>query len=263
MKEPFFFGIPLVSRAGAADWAVIERLFSLTLRSLLAQTDRDFSVILAAHDVPAAWHGVSREPGFHLIRADWAPEPPTSANDDGGRKKWLIKQAVRARAGGLLMFFDADDWAASDLVEKVRAVMHPRHIGAVVTNGFALDYASLRLARFPIADAFDGPFHALCGSCTIGRVHAAAPEPHLLDPHTALGSHHEWEGRAAQHGFSLAHPATEGLYMVGTSENHSESHGPFAEWRRHVARAVRSHGTLLDPGLAQAFGQNIDELSFA
>ncbi|MFC3124365.1 hypothetical protein ACFOD4_04765 [Pseudoroseomonas globiformis] len=239
---------------------MIERLFSFTLRSLLAQTDRNFSVILAAHDVPAAWHDVSCKPGFHLIRADWTPEPPTSANDDGGRKKWLIKQAVRAGVGGLLMFMDADDWVASDLVEKVRAEMRPCHLGAVVRSGFALDYASLRTAPFPIAGAFNGPFHALCGSCTIGRIVATASETHLLDPHEALGSHHEWEARAAQGGFPLAYPATAGLYMVGTGENHSETHGPFARWRRQVTQSVRTSGTLLDPEMARTFGQSLNTL---
>jgi hypothetical protein len=260
MKEPFIFGIPLVARSCAGDWAVIEHLFSLTLRSLLAQTDHDFRVILAAHDVPAAWANLAETSRFSLIRADWKPEPQTSANDDGGRKKWLIKQAVRNSGGGLLMFLDADDWVATDLVETTRAVMRPHHVGAIITDGFALDYTSLHAARFPIDGAFDGPFHTLCGSSTVGRIVPSATEQHRLDPHMALGSHHEWEVQAARNGLTLARPPTSGVYMVGTGENHSEHRGPFAEWRRHVTQTVQSRGTVLSAELAKTFGQNIQDL---
>src|SRR3546814_9009510 len=115
MSEPFFFGIPLIARAVAGDWKLVEHLFGLTLRSVLAQTEADFRVILAAHDVPAPWRRVAHDPRFRLARADWAPEPPTAANDDGGRKKWLIKQMVRTAGGGLIMFLDGDDWVSRDL----------------------------------------------------------------------------------------------------------------------------------------------------
>jgi len=260
VSEPFVFGIPLIARAVAKDWAVVEQLLSLTLRSVLAQTDWDFIVILAAHDVPAAWAGVAGDPRFRVIRADWPPEPPTSANDDGGRKKWLIKQAVRDMGSGLLMFLDADDWVARDLVAVARAAIQPDDVGAIVSDGFALDYASQRVARFPIAGAFDGPFNGLCGSCTVGRIVAGARELHRLDPHLALGSHHEWEERAAENGVSLARLETMGLYMVGTGQNHSETDGPFAAWRREVTESVRARGTPLSADLARIFGQDVTEL---
>jgi len=260
VSEPFVFGIPLIARAAAKDWTAVEHLFALTLRSVLAQSDPNFIVILAAHDVPAAWAGVAGDPRFRLVRADWPPEPPTSANDDGGRKKWLIKQAVREMGGGLLMFLDADDWVARDLVAVARAAIQPDDVGAIVMDGFALDYAGLRLARFPIAGAFDGPFHGLCGSCTVGRIVAGAGELHRLDPHLALGSHHEWEASAAANGFSLARLETLGLYMVGTGQNHSETDGPFAAWRREVTESVRARGTPLSADLARIFGQDVREL---
>jgi hypothetical protein len=261
MKEDFIFGIPLVAKVRSKNWAVIEHLFSLTLRSLLAQTDADFRVILAAHDVPSAWADLAHTPRFSLIQADWTPEPQTSANDDGGRKKWLIKQAVRNAGGGLLMFVDADDWVASDLVEKTRVVMRPHHVGAVITEGLALDYASLHAMPFPLGDAFDGPFHTLCGSCTVARIIPTASEQHWLDPHSVLGSHHEWEVQARRNGLSLAKPATSGVYMVGTGENHSEHQGPFADWRRHVTHTVRGYGTKLSSGMASKFGQNMRDLT--
>jgi hypothetical protein len=260
MNEPFVFGIPLIARSAARDWAAVEHLFALTLGSVLAQTDQDFHVILAAHDVPAAWARVSGDARFHVMHADWPPAPPTSANDDGGRKKWLIKAAIRDRGGGLLMFLDADDWVPRVLVQVARATISPHDVGAIVTAGFALDYASLRCMRFPICGAYDGPFHEVCGSSTIGRIVPTATTPDRLDPHAVLGSHHEWEAVAVQRGLSLARLAVACLYMIGTGQNHSEAQGPFAEWRRHLARVVRAHGKLLSADLAQCFGQDLCQL---
>src|SRR4051794_36401365 len=102
LNEPFIFGVPMIAREVSHDWALAEHLFGLTLRSVLAQTDQEFRLILAAHDVPPPWAGVAQDPRFAFVEADWLPEPPTTANDDGGAKKWLIKKAVREFGGGLL-----------------------------------------------------------------------------------------------------------------------------------------------------------------
>jgi hypothetical protein len=260
LSEPFIFGIPLIARAMASDWATVDRLLSLTLRSLLAQSDGDFRAILAAHDIPDAWSAVASDPRFEVVRAGWPPEPPTAANDDGGRKKWLVKQAVRRLGGGLLMFLDADDWVARDLVATARAAMRPEHVGAVIGDGFALDHASLRMLPFPIGGVFDGPFHGLCGSSTIGRIMTGSDEPCHVDPHMVLGSHHEWIERAEAGGFRLARLATSGVYLVGTGQNHSEARGPFAAWRRDVTRAIRDRGCGLTHEFACRFGQDADAL---
>lgn len=257
MTEPFIFGIPLIARDASADWPLVERLLGLTLRSILAQTDGDCRVLLAAHDVPAGWQVLADDPRFTLLRADWPVAPPTAANDDGGAKKWLIKQRVRDEGGGLLMFLDADDWVRRDLVRVARATIAPGHVGALIGDGFALDHTSMRLSRFPIAGAFDGPFHGLCGSSTIGRVVPDSTDPLRLDPHAALGSHHDWAATAACLGASLARLDTAGVYLVGTGQNHSERQGPFAAWRRAVTATVRRDGVPVDAGFAARFGQEL------
>jgi hypothetical protein len=255
MTERFFFGIPLISRAAAGDWAQVEHLLGLTLRSVLAQQEADVRVLLAAHDLPAPWLPLAGDPRFTLLRADWPPAPPTVANDDGGRKKWLIKQRVREEGGGLLMFLDADDWVPCDLVRRARAAIGPDHHGAVLCDGFALDHRSGRIMPFPMAGTFDGPFHRLCGSSTIGRVVADAPDALRRDPHAALGSHHEWMEAASREGATLAALDLPGMYLIGTGENHSEREGPFAAWRREITAAVRNRGRPLDEALARRFGQ--------
>ena len=66
--EPFTFGIPLIARAAAQDWPLVQALLGLTLRSLAGQGDRDFRVIVAGHERPTidAAGGAKRA----------APDPP-------------------------------------------------------------------------------------------------------------------------------------------------------------------------------------------
>jgi hypothetical protein len=260
MTEPFIFGIPLIARAASDDWGTVETLLDLTLSSVLAQSDGDFHVFLAAHDRPSPWRRVEDDPRFTLIAADWPIAAPTVANDDGGRKKWLIKHAVRESGGGLLMFLDADDWISSDLVRAARATLTPGDVGAIITDGLALDFTTLRAAAFPLGDTFAGGFHELCGSCTIGRVVPDSDDPLRRDPHTALGSHHEWAQNAHRQGVSLARLPIGGVYMVGTGQNHSERQGPFAAWRRAVTDTVRRDGAPIDRATAESFGQDLAAL---
>lgn len=256
MTEPFVFGIPLIARAVAADWALVDRLLALTLRSVVAQDDDDFQVVLAAHDRPGAWDAVADDPRFTLVLADWTPEPPNAPNDDGGRKKWLVKERVRAIGGGLLMFLDADDWVPCDLVAQARAAVTRSHVGGVVSDGVALDWRSGRVARFPLPGPFAGAFHELCGSSTVARVVPDGADELARDPHLVLGSHHQWPARAAELGVALAAIETAGLYMIGTGQNHSEHQSPVADWRRGITEAVRAEGVLLDAATAARFGQD-------
>jgi hypothetical protein len=255
VSEPFVFGIPLIGRAAASDWALVDRLLQLTLHSVLAQTDQDFMVVLAGHDRPPAWEQlVASDPRFAFIRADWDPEPPSAANDDGGRKKFLIKQRVREAGGGLLMFLDADDWVDRDLVRAARAGMTQQDLGALIVNGTAVDCPSRKAVPFPVSDAFPFAFHQLCGSSTVARIDVSSDDPARRDPHAALGSHHEWEERAQRQGWRLARLEIQGAYLVGTNHSHSESHGPFADWRRSFAEAVRTRGEPLREDMLRRFG---------
>lgn len=263
MKEPFFFGIPLIARAVTPDWPVVEHLLGLTLRSLLAQSDSDVRVLLAAQDMPEPWLALGDDPRFTLLSADWDPEPPTAANDDGGRKKWLIKQRVRDEGGGLLMFLDADDWVASDLVRLARAAIGPGTVGAIISAGYAIDYQSGRTLPFPIGGGFDEQFHQLCGSSTVARVVPEAEDPLHLDPHAVLGSHHEWTQAAARRGVALAQLDTIGAYLIGTGTNHSERESPVAWWRQKITDEVRRRGQPLTASLARRFGLDANVLSVA
>jgi len=260
LNEPFIFGIPLIARAAARDWERVTALLDLTLRSVAAQTDGDFRLLLAAHDRPACWDRFAEDKRFRLLRADWTPERPTARNDDAGCKKWRILEEVRHMGGGLLMYLDADDLVDRELVSAARRFITPSHIGGLVANGLALDCATLRAVSLPHARVFRGRFHEICGSSTIARVDPAAAEPARRDPYEALGSHHQWVEAADTQNLPLARLPVRGAYLVNTAENHSELHGPFADWRRQLNEAVARHGRPADNGLAACFGLTRERL---
>lgn len=251
--EPFFFGIPLIARAASEDWGLVDRLLRLTLRSVLAQTDGDFRVVLAGHDVPPCWAELADD-RFVLLQADWPVAAPTLANDDGGAKKWRIGEHVRRRGGGLLMLLDADDWVDRELVGAARAGIGPGDVGGLVAGGYAYDWRSGRGAVIPVGHGFDNPFHELCGSSTVARIQPDSDDPVRRDPHDVLGWHAGWDRVAAELGVSLAWLDVAGVYVVGTDRSHSERQGPYAAWRRDFAAAVRATGEPFPPGQWRRFG---------
>jgi Putative rhamnosyl transferase len=261
-QERFVFGVPLIARAAADDWAAVEGLLELTLRSVLSQTDPDFELLLAGHDLPASWTAlVSADPRFRFLPADWRPERPTGRNDDGGRKKWMIHEHVRKGGGGLLMFLDADDLLDRRTVCTARRMIGRTDLGGVVAGGIVLDLASLRFVRLPDRRVYDGMFLELCGSSTVGRIEPQSPDPARRDPHAALGSHHRWPEAAAAIGAGLARLPVSGAYLVNTGQNHSETHGPHAKWRRDLSAAVRRAGDPIDRATAARLGIDLDLLS--
>ena len=261
-NERFVFGIPLIARSRAGDWQRVDELLDLTLRSVLAQTDGEFEVMLSGHDLPECWPRLTAgDRRFRFLRADWDPQAVTERNDDGGMKKWRIKEQVQQSGGGLLMYLDADDLVDRRLVKTARARIGPEHVGGVIGGGVIVDFATLRAAPLPDPRVYDGPFHELCGSSTIGRVEPDSREPLRRDPHEALGSHHLWLQNAAAAGVRLARLPVCGAYLVNTSVNHSELHGPHAGWRRSLNEAITREGQPFGPELAARFG--LDSASIA
>jgi hypothetical protein len=254
---PFTFGIALVPRATARDWALVEALLDLTLASVRAQTDPDFRVVIAAHDRP--WLRAD-DPRVEVVEVGWPVEEPGPHNGDSGRKKHAINGLVLARGGGLLMLLDADDWVDVGLVEAARAAIGPDEVGGLVETGFAVDFRSLRAAALPDPRIFAGGFHRLCGSSTVSWLRPEASDPVRRDPFDALRSHHRWTEAAEEHGVRLARLPVEGGYLINTSENHSDLHGPYLDWRRGFTAAVSRHGRPVDAALAGRFGLSLGQL---
>jgi hypothetical protein len=255
--EPFTFGIALIARACARSWPLIEALLDLTLTSVRAQTDPDFRVVVAGHERP---RGIPDDPRFTFLEVDWPAPEPEPRNLDRGRKKHAITEFVLARGGGLLMFLDADDWVDARLVETARAILRPDCVGALIESGFATDFQTLKAVALPEARVFDGAFHRVCGSSAVARLRPGHADPLRRDPWTVLHAHHRWPELACEHGAELIRLPVAGNYVINTSENHSELHGPYAAWRRTFTERVNRAGQPLDDAIARRFGLGLERI---
>lgn len=258
--EPFTFGIALIPRASAQNWRLIEALLDLTLTSVRAQRDPDFRVVIAGHDRPRI---IPDDRRFTFVEVDWPVQEPGPHNADSGRKKHAINDLVLARGGGLLMLLDADDWVHVQLVEAARAMIGQDQIGALIESGLITDFQTLRVAVLPHPRVFDGEFHRVCGSSAVARLRPDDADRLRRDPWNVLGSHHQWLEVAREHGAELARLPVSGDYVINTSENHSEVHGPYAAWRRTLTASVNGEGSPLDDALAGQFGLSLDRIGAA
>ncbi|WP_375464102.1 hypothetical protein [uncultured Methylobacterium sp.] len=252
---PFTFGIALVPRRLARDWGLIEALLDLTLGSVLAQTDPDFRVILAGHDRPRTV--MDGDPRLTFLEADWPVADTGPHNDDSGRKKHALNDRVLTRGGGLLMLLDADDWVDRRLVAAARAGIGPDVVGGLIEAGCVTDFQSLRTAPLPHPDIFADAFHRVCGSSTVALLRPGETDALRRDPFSVLRSHHRWVEVAREHGVRLARLPVSGNYLVNTSENHSDLHGPHLAWRQAFIAAVDRNGRDLDGVLAARFGLDL------
>lgn len=258
---PFTFGIALTPRAAAGNWRLVETLLDLALASVLAQTDQDFRVIIAGHDRPRTT--MDGDPRLTFLAADWPVQDTGRHNDDSGRKKHAINDFVLASGGGLLMLLDADDWADRRMVEAARAAIGPVQVGGLTPAGFVTDFRTLHTAPLPHPRIFAGEFHRLCGSSTVALLRPHEADALRRDPFSILRSHHQWLEVARKHGMELAWLPVCGNYLINTSENHSEIHGPHLAWRRAFTAAVNREGRPMDAALAARFGLGLDRVRAA
>jgi hypothetical protein len=258
--EPFTFGIALTPRANARNWALIEALLDLTLASIRAQTDPNFRVVIACHDRP---HLTFDDPRFEFVEVAWPVQEPGPHNDDSGRKKHALGDLVLERGGGLLMILDADDWVDVRLVAAARATIGVDQIGGLIEAGVVTDFQTLRAAPLPHPQVSELAFHRFCGSSGVVRLRPEASDPLRRNPFNVLCSHHHWVEVAAEHGAELARLPVSGSYVINTTENHSEVHGPYAEWRRTFTARVNRAGKDVDGALAARFGLDLARLRAA
>jgi len=132
-----------------------------------------------------------------------------------------------------------------------------------VETGLAVDFRTLRAAALPDARIFADAFYRVCGSSTVAHLRPDAADPVRRDPFTALRSHHRWAEAADELGVRLARLPVQGAYLINTSENHSDRHGPHATWRRGFTAAVNRHGRPLDTLLAGRFGLELNRVRAA
>lgn len=148
------FGIPLVSKLVARDWASVERLLSTTLGSIFNQADVPVRVVIACHEPPdipevADERVTIRRADFDIPRFRWEMEI------DRMRKLEVLGAELRTRGGGWMFISDADDFVARNLAKTILASDAK---AVIVRRGYQLDALNSRYQ--PLSKLW-----GKCGSC--------------------------------------------------------------------------------------------------
>ena len=247
----FYFGLPLKSQKMAKDWARTEYLLRRTLSSILRQSDPNFRIVIAAHELPDLKE--IQDSRIEIIQVDF-PRPIflDEPHVDKHRKREVIAAHIRKLGGGLIMFCDADDLISNRLVQFVNEHPHPN--GYFVQNGYEYNLRCNRVRRCPW-------FYRLCGSCTILNLRpedlpvTAMEEAESRLRRIGLHVHAAWPDVLAAEGTPLMPlPFRAVMYVTNTGENMSDVKDP-AGWRRKMLRAIYP-ATAPSRKVANEFGLN-------
>lgn len=128
-----YFGIPLRSKETSNNWDKVTEFFNRTLWSVYNQTDPDFRIIVACHDIPKLKHEFDGRVEFIQVQA---PIPHTKEEMmlDKGYKVHTIGMRIREYGGGYTMMVDADDLQSNRIAEYVNK--HPNENGFLSHNGY-------------------------------------------------------------------------------------------------------------------------------
>ena len=240
----------------SADYGKVESLLAETLRSVCAQDDDDYIVIIVGNRRPA----FELPPKVRFVEVDFpAPAPPsgpqtdlTSFVWDKGTKIGLGLIAAREHNPDYVMIFDADDYVSRRLVSFARA--NATRPGWVVSQGWIYSHSAGVYRE--IRD-----FHRTCGTCHVVTFDAyAVPTDLTLDAtqqqisaaygerlSRILGAHRNARTWFAENGWELAPlPFHGAVYNVDTGENHSGK--ALTGLARPAGRAFEAEFGVVAPG---------------
>ncbi len=214
------FGIPLMGRSAAQDWARIEHSLSATIGSIYNQTDPNFRIIVACTDVPTL--NIETDARLEFIACEQLPAVDHVVFiSDAIRKRFRIAQRLRQLGGGYLMLADADDLVSRNLVAYVRKTAHPH--GHLVSHGYMFDATRGWLAPFPFAETerFDLESHT-CAVFNLAPDELPASDDDRDNRFTYLmhQGHPAFKARAEREGRPLLDiPFRAAVYVRNTGEN--------------------------------------------
>ncbi len=131
-----YFVIPLMSKKAAKDWEMVSTLFNRTLWSCYNQTDPDFKILVACHEIPKLTKVYDDRVEFIQVSEKEAPIPATQEEKmvDKGYKTHTLAMRLRELGGGYAMMVDADDLISCHMAEFIN--QHPDENGYYVKTGY-------------------------------------------------------------------------------------------------------------------------------
>lgn len=211
--------------ATAKSWSHTMKLLERTLRSVCAQTDQNFRILIVCNEMPVL--------NFDHPNIEFLPvnlPPPVASFDelvlnmdairnDRGKKYLAALYHLRAANPSHVMFFDADDCVSNQLAETV--LSGPQNASWFVGDGYLYSEGSRFIYRM------DGGFSEKCGTCHIFSYSIFdLPEDRttLSDEwiRRTLGSHIHVKTFLQEKNVTLQKlPYRGAIYIVNTGENHS------------------------------------------
>lgn len=229
-----FFGIPLRSKASSQNWENVTKVFNRTLNSVYSQTDPNFKIYVACHDIPILDRKYDERVEFLISDRD-TPETKEEMMLDKGWKISMIAKRIRESGGGYTMLVDSDDLVSNRIAEYVNS--HPQCNGYISSYGYVYYEDSNYMQKVR-------RLHKLCGSCSI--VYYAVedlpdrmPESFFDDtptdqwvirkPHCVIPEYLKENGRELT---KIPFPTT--VYVRNTGDNHSMLNGSDFSWKRKL-----------------------------
>ncbi len=234
-----FFGIPLRAKGASNDWDKVVRVFNRTLFSVYRQTDPDFMIFVACHDIPELYRQYDGRVKF-LVSDQPVPTNSGEMMLDKGWKVSMIAQQIRQKGGGYTMMVDSDDLISNRIAEYVN-----KHPGE---NGFLGKYGYLYNEGEDYVKKIWAP-HRICGSCSIvnysvedlpDRMPQNLWDDTLKEKWIVRKSHRVIPKYLEEHGrklLTIPFPTT--VYVRNTGDNHSMLSGSDLNLKRKAEMCLR------------------------
>lgn len=160
------FVIPVKSKTITSDWASFSRLLNRCINSICNQTNTNFKVVVACHEIPSTKFNDDFRVEF--LKVSFSP-PILKKNpedlwlkraDKGKKIKFAVDYGIRIGAS-YVMTVDSDDCVSNKICEFILSQNNDSISGWFVKKGYLYPegkgYLYLNLKNF----------HTLCGSCII------------------------------------------------------------------------------------------------
>lgn len=234
-----YFGIPLRSKKASNDWENVTRVFNRTLESVYRQTDPEFRIFVACHDIPELYGKYDGRLEF-LISDQPVPKTKEEMMLDKGWKVSMIAEKNRLLGGGYTMLVDSDDIVSNRIAEYVNS--HPGQNGFVSRYGYIYEDGSSFMKKIL------APYR-ICGSCSIvnysvedlpDRLPENLWDDSLKEKWIIRKSHRYIPGYLKDIGRPLAEiPFPTTIYVRNTGDNHSMLGGSDLNGKRKMELMMR------------------------
>lgn len=228
------FAIPLIGRASASDWEMVNTRLAATLASLLRQTDPRWEALICGQDSPDA---MPDDPRCHFVRYPVAADPGTVTD-----KYWKIPFILGSLSkspprDGYLFLLDADDILHPGLVEHMMS--RRARGGYLIDKGYMLDASSGDMAYLgPPDESHPGTsrFHLHCGSCSAIRSDRSRWWGWRMP--VSYRGQHDWQpANLGSFGLDLSTvPFPAAIYVVNHGENTRQRRGKMNGKLGYLAR---------------------------